>query len=674
MQYKVITKRPIWVKSEPSNKGRNISVLYSDSIVTALEIKDTWIRIEAGWVNTLSADKDYVYLEQLQDFGRPIENTKTFSVGDIVKISSNDATYLDSGQLISNTTKEKTYSVSALSEDGSIALLNFPAGERILTRSSNLEKAESKGKVLTNDDTTKADNTDSKSTYDPTASQPSTTKEGSPKEEKESFIKEFFSGNEDYFKNVDPKEEPYKRILDNGISIESTSGIFGMPYQYMPIADRRIVEHPKDKDKGRALGRKFAEKIFSRMPLLVITPGLPEFMPGQSDEDKKTIVSWATRNLGFNKDDTSLNDLIKRSGKYYTLRPDRPNYFSHVNPMCRIGASFLNIQDKEYNSVPLKNYNWDQEVNKNLYNTFTYKSGVAFYIHSDTQVSDSFSNDDTRSQLADKINNVSDMGREINFLLGTLGSQTGVEWDKFTSQEAVARNQENQEQFMSRLFGASASLNSWFKNITNQMSVVASGGKLIFPNIWSGSSFQRSYDVTIKLVSPDYDIFSWYLNIFVPLMHLFGFVLPRQAGPNGYISPFLVKAYYKGLFNCDLGLITNMSVTRGSEGGWTRNGLPTTVDVTLTIKDLYESISITKYGAANSDSLSPYNNIVSNIILMDYIANLCGININKPDIKRMIDFYFTQGVLNQVKDKVRLDVFGNFDQWFTNQMMGIYRR
>ena len=66
-------------------------------------------------------------------------------------------------------------------------------------------------------------------------------------------------------------------------------------------------------------------------------------------------------------------------------------------------------------------------------------------IQGDTQVSDSFSNDDTRSQLADKINNVSDMGREINFLLGTLGSQTGVEWDKFTSQEAVARNQENQE-------------------------------------------------------------------------------------------------------------------------------------------------------------------------------------------------------------------------------------
>ena len=674
MQYKVISKRPIWVKSEPNSKGRNISVLYSDTIVTALDKKDTWIKIDKGWVNTISANNEYIYLEELQDLGRPINKQQNFSIGDTVSITSNEATYVDSGQLISNSTKSKTYSVSGLSEDGSIALLNFPAGERILTKTSNLSKAAPEAQVLTPADFNKIQIEDPKYKYDSAAAQSNDTKEGSPKSTLKSYVKEIFGQDEDYFKNVSPDKEAFVKILDKGISIESTSGIFGMPYQYMPIADRRIINSNDDKILGKSLGRKFAEKIFSRMPLLVITPGLPEFMPGQSEDDKKTILSWATRNLGFSDKDTSLQDLIKRSGKYYTLRPDRPNYFSHVNPMCRIGASFLDIQDRKFNSVPLGQYNWDQNVNTDLYNTFTYRSGVAFYIHSDTQVSDSFSNDDTRSQLADKINSVSDMGREINFLLGTLGSQTGVEWDKFTSQAAVAQNQENQEQFLSRLTGTSASLNSWFKNITNQMSVVAAGGKLIFPNIWSGSNFSRSYDVTIKLVSPDYDLFSWYLNIFVPLMHLFGFVLPRQAGPNGYISPFLIKAYYKGLFNCDLGLITNMTVNRGSEGGWTRNGLPTTVEVNLTIKDLYESISITKAGAANDEGLSPTNNIVSNIILMDYIANLCGININKPDVKRMIDFYFTQGMLNQVKDKVRLDVFGEFDQWFTNKMVGIYRR
>ena len=155
-------------------------------------------------------------------------------------------------------------------------------------------------------------------------------------------------------------------------------------------------------------------------------------------------------------------------------------------------------------------------------------------------------------------------------------------------------------------------------------------------------------------------------------MHIFGFVLPRQAGPNGFISPFLIKAYYKGLFNCDLGLITNLTVSKGSEGGWTRNGLPTTVDVTLQIKDLYENISITEYGTASTNGLSPTNSIISNIILMDYIANLCGININKPDINRMLDFYFSQGIKNQIKDKARLNIFGGFDQWFTNKMMGVY--
>ena len=675
MQYKVIATSPIWVKTEPDNSARNVSVLHPGTIITTTKTQDTWLYIESGWVNTLSSDGEFIYITKLEE--TEIYDSPTISVGDTVSISTGDAKNLNTGDIITNTEKSVNYKVTALSDDGKIALLNNDSDTTMAVGTYNLKREASQGRTVPAEEVNKPteSNTDSNK-YDNSGADGKATNGNTLSDKTLTFFQEMFSDPVDYFEKQGA--ESFKKVLDKGISIASTRGIFGMPYQYMSIADRRIPpsenESPSTETerKSEPLGRKYAEKIVSRMPLLVITPGLPEFLPGQSEEDKNNVVQWAVNAIS-GSNETDLENLIKRSGKYYTLRPDRPNYFNHVNPMCRVGASFLNLQNTKLDGVELSKYDWDKHVNTDLNNTFTYKSGVAFYIHSDTQVSDSFSNDDTRSQLADKINSMSDMGREMNFLLGTLGSQTGVEWDKFTSQKAVAQNQENQEAFRSSLIGSSASLGSWFKNITNQMSVVAAGGKLVFPNIWSGSSFSRSYDVTIKLVSPDYDIYSWYLNIFVPLMHLFGFVLPRQAGPNGFISPFLIKAYYKGLFNCDLGLITNMSVSRGSEGGWTRNGLPTTVDVSLQIKDLYENISITKYGAPGEGKLlSPTNNIISNIILMDYIANLCGININKPDIKRMLDFYYTQGILNQVKDKVRLDVFGGFDQWFTNKMMGVY--
>ena len=48
-----------------------------------------------------------------------------------------------------------------------------------------------------------------------------------------------------------------------------------------------------------------------------------------------------------------------------------------------------------------------------------YKGGVAFYVDAEPQISESLSNSTTQSQLAEKINSVSDLGREMQFLLGS---------------------------------------------------------------------------------------------------------------------------------------------------------------------------------------------------------------------------------------------------------------
>ena len=80
-----------------------------------------------------------------------------------------------------------------------------------------------------------------------------------------------------------------------------------------------------------------------------------------------------------------------------------------------------------------------------------------------------------------------------------------------------------------------------------------------------------------------------------------------------------------------MGIITSLSITRGREKAWTLDGLPTEVDVSMELKDLYKMLSITSYTSAGS--------FVNNIGLMDYIANMCGININEPDFTRSVEIY-----------------------------------
>ena len=115
-----------------------------------------------------------------------------------------------------------------------------------------------------------------------------------------------------------------------------------------------------------------------------------------------------------------------------------------------------------------------------------------------------------------------------------------------------------------------------------------------------------------------------------------------------------------------MGIITSMSVTKGAECGWTKEGIPTVVDVSFTIKDLYEALSITDMqGSSEYDTMN-------NTAQMDYIANLCGINIFKPETSRQIEMWFVQNGKNRTLDAL-YNIYGNIEQRTMNKMMKIYQ-
>jgi hypothetical protein len=401
-----------------------------------------------------------------------------------------------------------------------------------------------------------------------------------------------------------------------------------------------------------------------------MVPGTPEFLAGYSTKYKSTVVSNIIKDevLGTS---SAMNTLLQNPGKYYGLAINWVDYFNYVNPMCRAAARFLGIQDWTYhNSKALDDYNWQDEQNESIKTKLNYKGGVAFYINSENQVSESFANSTGQSMIAGKINGISDLGREVNFLMGTASSLIGggVDEEVKAGQASTDTSSKDYDKDWNAKWKAppASRVGIMISNLTNGMKTVIQGGKLIFPEIWNDSSFSRDYEVSIKLVSPDCDITSLYINIIVPLIHLICFTAPRSVSTNGYASPFLIRAFYKGMFNCDMGIITSLSINKGQEGCWSPAGIPTAVDVQFTIKELYGTMSISN----NAGNLE--NGLLNNITLMDYIANMCGININEPDFTRMLYFYYSMNYKNKFADMIKMNTIEKTDQWFTNFIYNWY--
>jgi hypothetical protein len=142
-----------------------------------------------------------------------------------------------------------------------------------------------------------------------------------------------------------------------------------------------------------------------------------------------------------------------------------------------------------------------------------------------------------------------------------------------------------------------------------------------------------------------------------------------ENNPNAYGNPFIIRAIYKGFFNVDMGIITSMSVSKGAECQWSPEGIPTSITVSIDIKDLYSALSITSTG---NDGDWSYDTM-SNTALMDYIANLCGVNVYKPEITRLIEMWLMNKGVNRVQDLFKNNIWGGLQDWVQNKIFGIYR-
>ena len=250
---------------------------------------------------------------------------------------------------------------------------------------------------------------------------------------------------------------------------------------------------------------------------------------------------------------------------------------------------------------------------------------VGFKVEKTGGSSESFSNTTGESQISQSINSKIQGIRSAKF-----GAMNG----NVSDPDSIVQD------LVSGFKNTVSTVGGSFVNATGLegVSSIATGqGYVDIPEVWTGSSFDRSYSFTIPLRSPYGDTVSIMSSIYTPLALLLAAALPRAIGDSAYTSPFLCRAYSRGLFSIPLGIIDSMTITRGeNEHGWTYNRLPTAVDVNFTIKDLSPSMYLFVSQSVSQNPIKEITEAASNALFggdldtstfKEYLLTLSGMGL-----------------------------------------------
>lgn len=252
---------------------------------------------------------------------------------------------------------------------------------------------------------------------------------------------------------------------------------------------------------------------------------------------------------------------------------------------------------------------------------------IGFRIEKSSNSSESFSNSTQESPLLQTLNaKVAELRQQRLDALGQ-GQGTLAGLLNFTR---------NTNQAISNIKDAASNLGSLLSgkggDVGKTIAFAASGnGFFDLPKQWSGSSgMSRSISLNFKLRSKTGgDNVSIFQSIMVPLSILISAALPRAVGDSTYTSPFLVRAFCKGMFSIPAGIINTLSITRGSsEFGWSLNRIPTVIDVNVSIDDLSPMLFLSIAGGAGGlDALKQA--FSNNSKMHEYINTLVGIGLKE---------------------------------------------
>lgn len=480
-----------------------------------------------------------------------------------------------------------------------------------------------------------------------------------------------------------------------------TMQLFGLPYQFPKAVDPRI------KGISGSIGRNYIDKIMLEAPVCTIIPGMPAYLAGSKKGEKFStalaMVEAAEGALDPLKQLIHDKKVKKQDMRIYDFKSDYTNYMNYVNVLCRAGASFLNLDadakglgyTKGFQSYDWKMYRWNERAKKSMikrvinnargktpreneYSTqYTdYKETgylkdvmknynyVQFFVDPDNVPSDGMSNNAEDSMIKGLFESGSSMIKDMAFIANSGGIDPSGLQD-FTTNSAAAMTEG-----ISKILGNNGVIGSVGTALSRILSFggeVLHGNNIIFPKIYKNSDYSKgSMNITVHLKTPYGTKLGYYLDIFVPLMHILALVAPRQETANSFSSPFLVKAYIEGVATCNLGIVESVQISRVGESRSVA-GLPSEVDVNISIVDLYSNLM-----------LSPANapvQFLQNSSLIEYIATSCGLDLTSPnfDLKMKNVINTTVNSFKDIPTNIKSTVDEKFNEFLssTSELIGI---
>ena len=151
------------------------------------------------------------------------------------------------------------------------------------------------------------------------------------------------------------------------------------------------------------------------------------------------------------------------------------------------------------------------------------------------------------------------------------------------------------------------SLGKTSPSVASRLSIVnrsLAGGRVDFPHVWKGSSFNPSYTMTVKLINPypksDDAMMKYVVG---PLVVILALGLPQSEDGKVFSWPFFQKIKCKGLYEVPAAVITSITVIKGGDQqqiSW--NQRPSIVDVRIDFTSLY-TIMMVNSGKTNTNNL-----------------------------------------------------------------------
>ena len=324
-------------------------------------------------------------------------------------------------------------------------------------------------------------------------------------------------------------------------------------------------------------GRVFAETFFKDSFIMNVMPGVPRFIGGalrnaKTEALERALVEQTGNGLGLYKEN-------------YNYAPsDEWRLHSASSPEAKASSTKVNIKERDlrfYSFAPnisqykralnilmtelgnkMAGFSIDYNIEKWVDDTDIWNRGFAFYLDGSSSFSESASSELGESTLAGAVNQASQIATEMSFLSGNYqadiiasnNSDMTKQYGKNAQNITQSQGKNMVQQMLGiggKVMGQLGEAAGWLTDSQGLTKVATAGERLIFPKVWKGSSYDKSYNLNFKFYSPSGDAQSILNYVYFPFLCWFALAVPLQGSVESIKSPFIIRCDCPGLFSCD---------------------------------------------------------------------------------------------------------------------------